>query len=105
MTCRVMSLDSGAVWLTWQMRWKNSRVDCRNGKFSAELRNARGGAVLADFNDATFIQDGVVTTFTRHDDGFFLRTAGPDGKPGEFEVGRKAPRGRDKVRQAAAARR
>ena len=42
--------------------------------------------MLGDFNGATFAKDGVVTTFTRRDDKFFVRTTGPDGKPGEFEV-------------------
>jgi len=50
------------------------------------MAHARGAAVLGDFNDATFAKDGVVTTFLRRDDRFFVRTAGPDGRTGEFEI-------------------
>ena len=50
------------------------------------MQHARGAAVLGDFNDATFTRDGVTTTFSKRDDRFFVRTEGPDGKPGEFEV-------------------
>ena len=50
------------------------------------MQHARGAAVLGDFNDATFTRDGVTTTFSKRDDRFFIRTEGPDGKPGEFEV-------------------
>jgi predicted CXXCH cytochrome family protein len=50
------------------------------------MAHARGAAVLGDFNDATFTKDGVLTTFTHRDGRFFVRTEGPDGKPGEFEI-------------------
>ena len=50
------------------------------------MAHARGAAVLGDFNDATFTKDGVVTTFTHRDGRFFVRTAGPDGKQGEFDI-------------------
>lgn len=50
------------------------------------MQHARGAAVLGDFNGATFIRDGVTTTFSKRDDRFFIQTEGPDGKPGEFEV-------------------
>jgi hypothetical protein len=35
------------------------------------MAHARGAAVLGDFNDATFVKDAVVTTFT-HRDGLSL---------------------------------
>jgi predicted CXXCH cytochrome family protein len=50
------------------------------------MAHARGDAVLGNFKDATFTKDGVTTTFATRDDKFFVRTAGPDGRPGEFEV-------------------
>jgi predicted CXXCH cytochrome family protein len=50
------------------------------------MQHAKGAAVLGDFNGATYIKEGVTTTFVKHDDKFFVRTAGPDGRPGEFEV-------------------
>ena len=42
--------------------------------------------VLGDFRDATFVKDGITTTFSRRDGKFFIATEGPDGKPGDFEV-------------------
>lgn len=50
------------------------------------MQHARGTAVLGDFAGATFVKDGVTTTFNRRDGKFFVSTEGPDGKPGEFEV-------------------
>ena len=43
-------------------------------------------SVRADFNDARFEHDGIVTTFLRRDGRFFTRTEGLDGKLAEFEV-------------------
>jgi predicted CXXCH cytochrome family protein len=42
--------------------------------------------VLGDFNDATFTDRGVTSRFYRRGGKFFVETAGPDGKPGEFEI-------------------
>jgi predicted CXXCH cytochrome family protein len=50
------------------------------------MAHARSGAVLGDFNNASFTKDGVTTTFLARDGRYFIRTAGPDGQPGEFEV-------------------
>ena len=50
------------------------------------MAHARGAAVLGDFSDATFTKDGIVTTFFTHDGRYFVRTVGPDGKPGDFEI-------------------
>src|SRR5258708_7735285 len=58
----------------------------RDSQHAHAMQHARGAAVLGDFNNTTFTKDGVVTTFLRRDGRFFLRTAGPDGRPGEFEI-------------------
>jgi len=50
------------------------------------MAHARGAAVLGNFDNATFTKDGVTTTFLTRDQRHFVRTAGPDGKPGEFEI-------------------
>lgn len=42
--------------------------------------------VRADFNGTRFEHDGIVTTFSRRDGRFFVRTQGADGKDAEFEV-------------------
>jgi predicted CXXCH cytochrome family protein len=43
-------------------------------------------SVRGDFNDASFRHDGVTSRFFRHDDRFFVRTDGPDGKLTDFEI-------------------
>jgi tetratricopeptide (TPR) repeat protein len=50
------------------------------------MQPARPDTILGNFNDTTFDKDGVVSTFRRRGDAFFVATQGPDGKPGEFEV-------------------
>ncbi len=42
--------------------------------------------VLGNFNNFQFGHDGVVTTFSRRDGQFMIRTEGHDGKQGDFEV-------------------
>ena len=59
--------------------WKNSQ-------HAHAMAHARGGAVLGDFNNATFTKDGVTTTFLTRDGRYFIRTAGRDGTAGEFEI-------------------
>ena len=61
------------------MAWKASQ-------HAEAMQHARGAAVLGDFDGATFVKDGVTTTFSRRDGRFFVQTDGPDGKPGEVEV-------------------
>ncbi|MCY1745384.1 tetratricopeptide repeat protein [Ensifer sp. SL37] len=47
---------------------------------------ADDSTVRGNFNNVQFDHDGVVTNFSRRDGRFFVRTEGPDGKQGEFEV-------------------
>ena len=42
--------------------------------------------VRADFNNTHFEHNGIVSTFSRRNGGFFVHTDGPDGKQVEFEV-------------------
>jgi len=42
--------------------------------------------VLGDFNDTTFVKDGVQSRFYRKGDGFFVYTQGPQGEMAEFEI-------------------
>jgi hypothetical protein len=42
--------------------------------------------VLADFNDTSFINNGVESRFYRRDGRFFVHTRGPGGKMGDFEI-------------------
>jgi len=42
--------------------------------------------VRGDFNNLQFDHDGIVTTFFRRDGRFLVRTEGPDGKRGDFEI-------------------
>ncbi len=59
--------------------WKGSQ-------HAEAMQHASGTAVLGDFGGATFVKDGVTTTFSRGEGKFFVDTQGPDGKPGKFEV-------------------
>jgi predicted CXXCH cytochrome family protein len=68
-----------ACHLSQHAAWKGSQ-------HAHAMAHARGAAVLGDFNNASFTKDGVVTTFLSRDGRYFVRTAGPDGQPGEFEV-------------------
>jgi Tfp pilus assembly protein PilF len=42
--------------------------------------------VLGDFNDTTFVKDGVQSRFYRKGEGFFVHTQGPKGEMAEFEI-------------------
>ncbi|TDW36750.1 putative CXXCH cytochrome family protein [Rhizobium azibense] len=47
----------------------------------ADERTVRG-----NFDNVRYDHDGIVTIFSRRDGRFFVRTQGPDGKQGEFDV-------------------
>ena len=47
---------------------------------------ATAESVRGDFDNATFKHQGVTSTFSRRGDKFFVRTDGPDGKLGDFEI-------------------
>ena len=59
--------------------WKGSHHDLAMAAASDET-------VLADFNDATFEQHGVVSRFYGKGDRYFVSTPGPGGEMGEFEI-------------------
>ncbi len=42
--------------------------------------------VLGKFDNASLKQDGTQASFFKRDHAYFVKTDGPDGKPGEFEV-------------------
>jgi predicted CXXCH cytochrome family protein len=42
--------------------------------------------VLGNFDQTRVTHRGITSTFFRRDGKFFVRTEGPDGKPGEFEI-------------------
>ena len=69
-------------------------VTCHSGE-AAEWRasqhhdamaEANPRAVLGDFGDATFTYAGTTSTFFRHDELFYVRTDGRDGKLANFQV-------------------
>lgn len=47
---------------------------------------ATGETVLGDFNDTTFVKNGVQSRFYRKNGGFFVHTRGPKGEMAEFEI-------------------
>ncbi|CAH2603721.1 Tetratricopeptide repeat protein [Rhodovastum atsumiense] len=50
------------------------------------MQEATPATVLGDFNNASFTQFGIPTTFSRAGDRFVVRTEGPDGYPHEYDV-------------------
>jgi tetratricopeptide (TPR) repeat protein len=50
------------------------------------MQPANAQTVLGDFGNARFSHRGVTSSFFRRDGKFLVRTDGPDGKLGEFEV-------------------
>jgi predicted CXXCH cytochrome family protein len=50
------------------------------------MQVASEGTLLGDFAGARFEHFGAVTTFSRRDGRFVVRTEGPDGAPGDFDV-------------------
>jgi tetratricopeptide (TPR) repeat protein len=60
-------------------KWRGSHHDLA-------MAEANEKTVLGDFNDAAFERFGVTSRFYRKDGGFYVRTQGPEGKVGDFEV-------------------
>lgn len=58
----------------------------RGSQHERAMQVASPATVLGDFSGATFTDQGVTTSFIRRDSLFFVRTVGPDGEPGEFQV-------------------
>jgi predicted CXXCH cytochrome family protein len=50
------------------------------------MQPATPKTVLGDFNEKTFVQGGITTTFSRAGESFRVRTEGPDGKPQDYGV-------------------
>jgi tetratricopeptide (TPR) repeat protein len=50
------------------------------------MQHASGQSVLGDFDDASFTYADVVSTFSRRDGRYFIRTDGPDGELADYEV-------------------
>ena len=59
--------------------WKGSHHD-------HAMEEASEKSVLGDFNDAVFEHHGIASKFYRKDGKFFVRTQGPEGRMGEFEI-------------------
>jgi predicted CXXCH cytochrome family protein len=50
------------------------------------MQPAEAGTVRGKFDGATFVKDGVTSTFSRRAAGYRVRTDGPDGKLHDYEV-------------------
>ena len=62
-------------------RWRGSHHDLA-------MQEASEDTVLGDFSDARFTYAGITSRFFRRDGRFVVRTDGPDGVLGEYEVAR-----------------
>lgn len=58
----------------------------RGSDHARAMQPADEQTVLGDFANAQFLHRGVTSTFFRRDGKFFVRTDGPDGKLGDFEI-------------------
>jgi len=69
-------------------------LDCHKKQYDAWLDShhdhamdeANEKTVLGDFNNAVFEIHGMTSRFYRKGDRFFVKTQGPDGKTGDFEI-------------------
>ena len=60
-------------------RWRGSHHDLA-------MQEAKGGAVLGDFDDTRLTYEGVASRFLRKDGKPFVRTDGPDGRLADYPV-------------------
>jgi predicted CXXCH cytochrome family protein len=58
----------------------------RGSDHARAMQPATDQTVLGNFDQARVTHRGVTSTFFRRDGKFLVRTDGPDGKPGEFEI-------------------
>jgi tetratricopeptide (TPR) repeat protein len=58
----------------------------RDSDHARAMQAATPQTVLGNFEQAHVSAHGVTSTFVRRDGKFYVRTEGPDGKPGEFEI-------------------
>ncbi|MDX2306666.1 MAG: tetratricopeptide repeat protein [Hyphomicrobium sp.] len=92
----VIQQDAGATEQTSSNTFVGSKscVSCHQEEHSqwsasqhhAAMQSADAASVLGNFDDATFTNDGVTSTFFRKDGKFWVRTDGPDGKLSDFEI-------------------
>ncbi len=50
------------------------------------MQPANDSTVLGDFNNTTYIADGVTNQFYKKDSKFYIQTQGPDGKNHDYEI-------------------
>ncbi len=58
----------------------------RQSDHAMAMAAATDATVLGNFDGATFTQAGVTSTFFKRDNRFFVRTDGPDGRVGDYEI-------------------
>jgi predicted CXXCH cytochrome family protein len=58
----------------------------RGSQHARAMQHATPDTVLGDFDEASFVYNGVKTRFSRRDGKFVVRTDGPTGELQEFEV-------------------
>ena len=58
----------------------------RQSHHAQAMQVADAQTVAGNFNNAMLKQDGTQANFFKRDHAYFVKTDGPDGKPGEFEV-------------------
>lgn len=58
----------------------------RNSQHAVAMQEATANTVLGQFDDRTFREGGVTSTFFKRNEKFWVRTDGPDGRLADFEI-------------------
>jgi len=61
-------------------------ADWKKSDHYLAMQHAHDSTVLGDFNNKTFVADGVANRFFKKDGKFYINTQGEDGKNHDFEV-------------------
>ncbi len=92
--CRAKSSASAYLTVTPDFVGADTCAGCHEQAFEAwtgshhdlAMDEATPETVLGDFDDATFEHQGVVTTFSRRGDEYWVRTDGPDGELEDYRI-------------------
>lgn len=65
---------------------KAEHAEWMSSQHHAAMQEANDTTVLGNFDNAKFVKDGNETTFFKKDNKYWVRTEGPDGSLGDFEI-------------------
>lgn len=62
-------------------------AEWRQSQHAKAMQHANAATVLGDFNDASYLYNGITTRFFMKGGRFFVNTDGPDGQMADYEIG------------------